>query len=84
MLYLNYLFSKYSLIVKCFGSLRERCYISVYYIIIIIIIIIVIIIINSASGQHQRHSHKEPISVENLPNLLLTKGRVEIEKSLEM
>ena len=31
MLYLNYLFSKYSLIVKRFGSLRERRYISVYY-----------------------------------------------------
>ena len=31
MLYLNYLFSKYLLIVKRFGSLRERRYISVYY-----------------------------------------------------
>ena len=31
MLYLNYLFSKYLLIVKRFGSLRERHYISVYY-----------------------------------------------------
>ena len=31
MLYLNYLFSKYLLIVKRFGSLREKCYISVYY-----------------------------------------------------
>ena len=30
-LYLNYLFSKYLLIVKRFGSLRERRYISVYY-----------------------------------------------------
>ena len=49
-------------------------------IIIVIIIIIIIIIINSTSAQHQRHSHIEPISVENLPNLLLTKGRVEREK----
>ena len=31
MLYLNYLFSKYLLIVKRFGSLREKRYISVYY-----------------------------------------------------
>ena len=31
MLYLNYLFSKYLLIVKRFGSLRERRYICVYY-----------------------------------------------------
>ena len=31
MLYLNYLFSKCLLIVKCFGSLRERHYISVCY-----------------------------------------------------
>ena len=31
MLYLNYMFSKYLLIVKPFGSLRERCYIGVYY-----------------------------------------------------
>ena len=31
MLYLNYSFSKYLLIVKRFGSLRERRYISVYY-----------------------------------------------------
>ena len=31
MLYLNYLFSKYLLIVKHFGSLRERRCISVYY-----------------------------------------------------
>ena len=37
MLYLNYLFSKYLLIVKRFGSLRERRYISVYYYYIIII-----------------------------------------------
>ena len=37
MLYLNYLFSKYLLIVKRFGSLRERRYISVYYCYIIII-----------------------------------------------
>ena len=47
---------------------------------LLIIIIVIIIIINSTSAQHQRHSHKEPISVENLPNLLLTKGRVEREK----
>ena len=47
---------------------------------LLIIIIIIIIIINSTSAQHQRHSHKEPISVENLPNLLLTKGKVEREK----
>ena len=31
MLYLNHLFSKYLLIIKRFGSLRERCYICVYY-----------------------------------------------------
>ena len=31
MLYLNYLFSKYYLIVKRFGSLRERRSINVYY-----------------------------------------------------
>ena len=31
MLYLNYSFSEYLLIVKRFGSLRERRYISVYY-----------------------------------------------------
>ena len=31
MLYLDYLFSKYLLIVKRFESLRERRYISVYY-----------------------------------------------------
>ena len=31
MLYLNYLFSKYLLIVKRFGSLRERRYVSVFY-----------------------------------------------------
>ena len=31
MLYLNYLFSKYLLIVKRFGSLREKRYITVYY-----------------------------------------------------
>ena len=31
MLYLNYLFSKYLLVVKRFGSLREKRYISVYY-----------------------------------------------------
>jgi len=31
MLYLNYLFSKYLLIVKRFGSVRERRYISIYY-----------------------------------------------------
>ena len=31
LLHLNYLFSKYLLIVKRFGSLRERRYISVYY-----------------------------------------------------
>ena len=31
MLYLSYVFSKYLLIVKRFGSLRERRYISVYY-----------------------------------------------------
>ena len=43
MLYLNYLFSKYILIVKRFGSLRGRRYISVYYYYIIIIIIIIIL-----------------------------------------
>ena len=31
MLYLNYLFSRYLQIVKRFGSLRERRYISVHY-----------------------------------------------------
>ena len=31
MLYLNYLFSKHLLIVKRFGSLREKRYISVHY-----------------------------------------------------
>ena len=43
MLYLDYSFSKYFLIVKRFGSLREWRYIIIIIIIIIIIVIIIII-----------------------------------------